>query len=129
MAFPTTEEFLRRAEENLGVALPPAIRTRLREENGGEIEAAGDVWELFPVQDSSDRKRISRTANHIVRETAQAREWPAFPVAAVAIASNGTGDYLILEPAKEDPRRLADQVLQWVHETGSATPVDVTWSI
>ena len=60
---------MRRAEESLAIMLPAAVRARLLQENGGEIEADGDVWELFPVEDSTDRKRISRTANHIVRET------------------------------------------------------------
>jgi hypothetical protein len=129
MGFPTSEEFVRRAEESLAIMLPAAVRARLLQENGGEIEADGDVWELFPVEDSTDRKRISRTANHIVRETEEARQWPEFPATAVAIAANGTGDYLILQPARQASGQLLDEVFLWDHETGGVTPVDVTWSL
>jgi hypothetical protein len=121
MGFPTTEEFLRNAEQALGVPLPPALRDRLLRDNGGEVEAADDVWQLFPVQDTTDRKRLSRTANHIVRETAEARKWRGFPAAAIAIASNGSGDHLIVDPAR------GPTVLLWDHETGAAEPVDVSW--
>jgi len=124
MAFPGTDEILRRAEQELGLVLPPFYRTRPLRENGGEVEAADDTWQLFPVQDMSDRKRLSRTANHVVRETAEARTWPRFPAAAVAIAANGSGNYLILQPAAG---KLGDTVFLWDHEMGTASPVDVTW--
>jgi hypothetical protein len=62
MGFPTTEEYHRQAEQALGVQLPLALRDRLLRDNGGDVEAADDVWQLFPVQDTTDRKRISRTA-------------------------------------------------------------------
>ncbi len=127
MGFPTTEDHLRRAEEAIGLALPPILRTRLLRENGGEVQAADDGWELFPVEDKSDRKRLSRTCNHFLRETAVAREWPDFPPDAIAIARNGTGNYLILRPALKAPGTLSDVVLLWDHETGSATPIDVEW--
>jgi hypothetical protein len=119
MAFPTSEEQIRAAENALAVAFPAALRRRLLRENGGELEAADDVWQLFPVQDTTDRKRLSRTANHIVRETAEARKWPGFPPAAIAIASDGSGNYLILEPS--------GVILLWDHESGSVAPVEVTW--
>ena len=125
MGFPTTDECLRKAEEALGVQLPAELRERLRRDNGGEVEAADDVWQLFPVQDTADRKRLSRTANHIVRETTEARKSPGFPPAAVAIASNGAGDYLILDPTQRPADMLT--VLLWYHEGGSAQPVHVTW--
>jgi hypothetical protein len=38
-------------------------------ENGGEILTEEDEWQLFPIFDKTDKKRISRTANHIVLET------------------------------------------------------------
>ena len=129
MGFATTEDQLRRAEEGIGLALPVTLRSRLIRENGGEIQAADDIWQLFPVQDTSDRKRLSRTANHVLRETSEARKWPTFPPDAVAIAGNGTGDYLILRPASEAPPTLSDVVLFWDHETGEATPVDVEWEV
>ena len=128
MAFPTTEEHLRRAEHELGLTLPLPHRARLLLENGGEVDAADDTWELFPVQDTTDRKRLSRTANNIVQETAQARGWPLFPADAVAIAANGTGDYLILRPVHGLSGVLDDTVFIWDHELGTASPVDITWN-
>jgi SMI1/KNR4 family protein SUKH-1 len=127
MSFPTAEEYVRRAEQALGLALPAALRARLLEENGGGIEVGDESWELFPVEDTSDRKHRSRTANHLVGETEQARELPEFPADAVAIAANGSGDYLILQPSANN--RLSDDVWLWDHETGTMTVVEVTWSI
>ena len=129
MAFPTTEDYLRRAERGLGLGLPPVLRARLLRENGGGVRAAGDGWELFPVEDTTDRKRLSRTANHIVRENAVARDWPEFPPDAVAIASNGTGNYLILRRVVDAPDSLSDVVFLWEHETGSAIEVEVEWNL
>jgi hypothetical protein len=129
MTFTTTEEHVCRAEQELGLILPPAYRARLLRENGGEVEAADDTWQLFPVRDTTDRKRISRTANHLLREMTEARAWPRFPSLAVAIAANGSGDYLIIHPAESQPDRLADMVLHWDHETGALTPVEVTWDV
>jgi hypothetical protein len=126
MPFATTDEHIRKAEEALGVQLPAVLRERLLRDNGGEIEAADDIWQLFPVQDTTDRKRLSRTASHIVRETAEARKWDGFPSRAIAIASNGSGDYLILQDMAGNGN-FADTVLLWSHDDASVTPVDVTW--
>ena len=59
------------------------------------------LWQLHPVFDDSDRKRMGRTANHLVRETAVARGWSGFPAEAIAIGANGSGDRLVLMPAGE----------------------------
>ena len=128
MAFATTEEQIRLAEDALAVKLPSALRARLLRENGGEIRAAADTWELFPVRDTTGQKRISRTANHVVRETAEVRKWPGFPPGAIAIASNGTGNFLILAPAEGESGALAETVLLWDHEGGTAVPVSVAWN-
>jgi hypothetical protein len=78
------------------------------------------VWTLFPVFETTDRRRITRTANHIVRETRAARAWPGFPEDAIAIAENGGGDLLIVRGKSEDGE-FGD------HETGGSEPVDVDW--
>jgi hypothetical protein len=58
--------------------------------------------------------------NDIVSETERAALWSNFPAGAVAIASNGAGDLLILLPSSDD--------LQfWDHETGSVSAVSVCW--
>jgi hypothetical protein len=65
-----------------------------------------------------DRRRITRTANQVVRETRSAREWAGFPEGAVALAGNGGGDFLIL-------RAGSDEGEFWDNETGESEPVDV----
>ena len=103
MGLPTTEECISAAERELGRDLPGPLRERLKRNNGGDIEVTGyssdDLgWELHPVFDSSDRKRATRSANHIVRETQEAHSVPeaAPPEESVVIAGNGTGDLLLL---------------------------------
>jgi len=94
---------------------------RLERDNGGEINAANDTWQLYPVFDDGDRKRIARTSNHVVRETIAAREWRGFPQDAVAIADNGTGDRLVL--LREGPR-FSESIHLWDHESGTLKLVD-----
>src|SRR5215510_16580744 len=118
MAFSTSEQFIAQAETRLGVTFPASLRAHLLLENGGDLHADGDDWTLFPVSDNSDRKRLARSASHIVRESANARTWPGFPAPAVAIAANGSGDYLILVPDETDPARLGEAIYIWDHETG-----------
>jgi hypothetical protein len=117
MPFPLDPAFVKRAEEKLGRALPPGYATALLRSNGGEVEAVGEVWFLYPIFDDSDRKRLARTCNDIVRESATARSWTGFPREAVAIAHNGSGDHLVLLPSSSDPTRFDDAVLAWWHET------------
>jgi len=117
MPFATEDQFIDAAEAKLGVRLPKALRARLRNTNGGEVEIKDDVWQLYPVFDTSDRKRTTRTANDIVRETTVAREWRGFPPAAVAIAANGSGDLLVLLPSAQDPSILDERIYVWDHET------------
>lgn len=123
MAFPVTEARVLAAEAALGWRLPEMLRTRLMVENGGEVQVGDDpdnIWWLHPVWDDSDRKRMGRTANHVIRETEIARKWGRFPEDAAAIAGNGTGDFLIV-------RRGDDRIYWFSHETGDTVSVDVTW--
>lgn len=116
MAFPVEERLVVEAEAALGRALPAAWRARLLRENGGELELDDEVWQVFPVRDPSDRRRLARTASHLVRETAVAREWNGFPREAVALASDGSGNLLVLLPGDELVKR-------WDHETGEVEDV------
>ncbi len=120
MPFPVAMARIHEAERQLGCKLPMDLRVRLYRENGGQIEAAGNSWQLFPVFDSSDRKRMTRTANHIIRETQAARTWTDFPQDAIATAENGGCDFLILQSG-------SDEVEFWDHETGESKVVDVNW--
>ncbi len=65
-------------------------------DNGGQVETPDDIWDLNPILDRSDRKRLRRTCNDILRKTGEARKWRGFPANAISIAQNGFGDHLVL---------------------------------
>ena len=121
MAFNVSEQFVRAAELALGATLPPGYRAAMMANNGGTVDAGGDDWELCPIRDSSDRKRLARSASDIVTETARCREWRGFPLDAVVIAQNGAGDCLVL-------RRAGDVFLPgawiWRHEDASLVQME-----
>lgn len=120
MAFPVSDALIARAEHELGRELPSALKARLRHNNGGEVRTEDADWTLFPVYDSTDRKRIARTANHVVRESARWRKWHGFPEGALAIAEDGEGNALIVLVGSDD-------IEVWDHETGEHASVVVEW--
>lgn len=120
MGFPVDPSLIAAAESRLERELPEPLRSRLLRDNGGEVGAEDDDWMLHPVWDPADRRRMARTANHIVAETALARQAYGFPPGAVAVAFNGYGDYLVLRPGSA-------AVELWEHETGACRPVEVDW--
>ncbi|HEX8312549.1 MAG TPA: SMI1/KNR4 family protein [Chthoniobacteraceae bacterium] len=126
MPFPVAEEFIAETERKLGVSFPEPFRARMSRKNGGELSTDDDDWELYPFFDTSDRKRLARTSNHIVRETAAAREWRGFPPHAIAIATNGSGDQLVFLPIP-GTTTLQPQPLIWLHETGELQPTDISF--
>lgn len=107
------------AERELGVKLPREYRDRLAARNGGELSTAGEDWRVFPLLDSGDARTSAR---HIVLETRNARALEGFPKDAVAIASNGKGDFLVMVPGSV-PGALDPQVQRWNHETRKCKPV------
>lgn len=126
MAFSTDIQYIEAAEKALGVSLPSAWRRRLLSSNGGELFLAEEDWMVFPVFDTSDKKKTSRTANHIVRENQSAREWRSFPATAIAVAENGAGDYLVFFPSQASSGLLDEKLLLWSHETGALSVVSQT---
>ena len=141
--FPVDIAQVRAAEAELGVRFPPDYVVRVCRSNGGEVLTGPDeVWWLHPIRDPSDRKRLARSCNDVVRETALARQWIAFPAEAIAIAENGCGDRLLLLPvnnadiaagdpaseADEARSRLDDAVYAWDHETGEVQQVAIDFS-
>ena len=119
MAFPVEERFIVETEKKLGVKLPPDYVKKMMKLNGGEVQTPPDAWVLYPIFDTSDKKRLKRTCNDVVRETQSAREWTGFPDDAVAIGSNGCGDQLVLLRDNNSPDVLGDEVFWWDHETGA----------
>ncbi len=119
MAYDVGESAVQAAELALGATLPAGYRAAMMSNNGGTVEAAGDDWELCPIRDASDRRRLARSASDIVTETARCRAWRGFPLDAVVIAQNGAGDCLVL-------RRAGDVFLPapsiWRHEDATLQP-------
>lgn len=120
MAYPIDESRISAAEQELGRRLPAALRRRLLRNNGGEVEAADDSWQLHPVWDDTDMRTARKTTNHIVRETASARKWSRFPADALSLAENGTGDRIVLLAGKDEP-------YLWDHETGAMEAI--SWKL
>ena len=88
-------------------------------QNGGWMETPPDSWDLYPIFDTSDKKRLKRTCNDVVRETQSAKDWPDFPSNAVAIGANGGGDQLVFMPQPDTPDLSGNEVYWWDHETGN----------
>jgi hypothetical protein len=121
--FPLEESQLSASETKLGVKFPASFKQRMMRENGGEVETGDDAWELHPFLDASDKKRLARTCNDIIRETETAKGWKGFPADAIAIGANGCGDRLILRPDAVNPAALGATVYWWDHETGQVHKV------
>lgn len=117
MPFPLAEDQLVKSEKVLGRRFPNDYRSAMQGSNGGDVSAGSEVWFLHPLQDTSDRKRISRTANHVVYETNSAQEWSGFPVDAVSIAADGSGNHLVFLPSLSNPDVFGATVFRWDHET------------
>jgi hypothetical protein len=118
MPFPVDLKYIQETEKELGLVFPDLFKQKMLIENGGEIQTDEDDWQFFPFFDKTDNKRISRTCNHIILETNQAKEWDDFPESGIAIASNGCGDYLVLLKDKKDEKQINEEIFLWLHETG-----------
>lgn len=117
MPFPVEIKYIEETEKTLSVKFPNIYKQKMLNANGGEIVTEEYEFELFPFFDKSDKKRISRTCNHIGLETKNAKEWTGFPENAIAISSDGFGNLLVLK--HDGDGMLKDDVLFWNHEDGS----------
>ena len=115
MPFPIDEKYIKDTELELNVTFPPEFKNRMMESNGGDLILPKFEFELYPFFDKSDRKRISRTCNHIGLETKNAREWNGFPENGIAIGADGFGNQLIL--THNGNGNLSDELYFWNHET------------
>jgi len=123
--FNLAERFIRAAEEELGAPLPHPYRQAMMASNGGEVAAYDAVWNLHPILDKSERKRLSRSCNDILRETRMMRDCPDWPDNALAIADDGTGDKLLF---LRQGRLFQPEVYVWLHDTGELIEVAQSFS-
>lgn len=122
MAFDISEEQIAKTESTLGRGLPPIYRTMMGKNNGGTAFDDEDQWDLHPIKDDSDRKRLSRSCNHIIAETKSAQAWRGFPSEGLAVGNNGSGDIMLLLPSETDATLYADRLFVYWHETGKVEP-------
>ncbi|MGE5651527.1 MAG: SMI1/KNR4 family protein [Bacillota bacterium] len=115
MPFDLKEDFVVQTEAKLGAQLPDSYRRAMMAANGGEVSTEDDDWYLYPILDDSDKKRLTRTCNDVVSETASCSKWRRFPTQALAIANNGSGDRLVI---LRDGNEYAPTIYVWFHETG-----------
>ncbi|MBB3125293.1 hypothetical protein FHS04_002837 [Mesoflavibacter sabulilitoris] len=116
MSFTLDEKYIKETESELNVKFPTEFKNRMIKSNGGVLVTDEFEFELFPFFDKFDRKRISRTCNHIGLETKNAREWIGFPENGIAIGSDGFGNLIIL--THNGDRILTDEIYFWNHEIG-----------
>ena len=116
MAFPLDEKYIKETETEFNVKFPSEFKNRMIKSNGGELLISDKFkFELYPFFDKTDRKRISRTCNHIGLETKNAREWNGFPDNVIAIGEDGYGNQLIL--THNGNGNLTEELYFWNHET------------
>ncbi|MCW3786895.1 SMI1/KNR4 family protein [Plebeiibacterium sediminum] len=118
MPFPIDEKYIKQTELELGVIFPSSFTEKMRIKNGGEILITNNDWLIHPFFDKKDKKRISRTSNHIGYETKEAKKWKGFPKNCIVIGSDSYGNKLILRPGILNKKKLKDTVYEWNHETG-----------
>jgi hypothetical protein len=123
--FELDERFIIAAEQALGASLPYSYRRAMMTSNGGQVFAYDDVWNLHPILDTSDRKRLKRSCNDILRETEFMRDRPGWPEDALAIGENGGGDRLVLLKGN---RQFGPAVYVWLHDTDEVALVAEVFS-
>jgi hypothetical protein len=116
MPFPVDPKYIQETEDELNVKFPPHFCQRMMESNGGELFTEEFEIQLYPFFDKSDKKRISRTSNHIALETKHAKDWPGFAENYIAVGTDGFGNQLVL--THDGNGILTDKIYFWDHETG-----------
>jgi hypothetical protein len=124
MGLPVSEDRIAETEAKLGRRLPEGFRALSMASNGGStIRIGGDDFDVLAVWDPTDRKRMSRSANHVMRETESLyRDLGEFlPSGGVVLATNAGGDPLMQLPD--------GSLVIWSMRTGKARPAPtVDWA-
>ena len=123
MPFPITVAEIAKTEAKTGFKFPLGLKARLSKDNGGEVRVGDDNWWLIPFLDTTDRKRIARTCNDIVRETTQMRSGQTFQQMRSSLLKTElvTTSSSVLK--LRDQKSLAETIYFWDHETGQHEPV------
>jgi len=116
MPFPIDNKYIIETELELNVKFPTEFKSLMKKSNGGEIFTDKFEFNMYPFFDKSDKKKISRTYNHIELETKNAQEWGNYPENGIAIGSDGLGNQVTL--MHDGNGILNKEVYLWNHETG-----------
>ena len=121
MPFPIEEKYIIETESKLNVLFPKKFKSKMIKMNGGHLELGKYEFELYPFFDKSNRKRISRTCNHIELETKNSQKWSGFPKHSIAIGSDDFGNKLILKHKGDG--FLNEELYFWNHETRNSKKI------
>ncbi|WP_341201446.1 SMI1/KNR4 family protein [Planomicrobium okeanokoites] len=100
------ESAIRETEQKLNIRFPDQYVQLFKLTNGLEV----GEWTLFPIRDP---KNMKKTWDDVVRQNEEVLDGEISDDL-IAIAENGTGDYLCL---KVEDGKAADPVYLWLHET------------
>lgn len=122
MPFPVDKKYIVKTEEKLDLKFPEIYKSKMMIDNGGELEGDDYFFMLNPFFDESNRKRISRTCNDIIKETESAKEYgEIFPKKGIAIGKDNCGNLLLLMPVNSNI--LGEEIFLWDHETSKITKI------
>ncbi|PSL40898.1 SUKH superfamily protein [Planomicrobium soli] len=93
-------------EQKLNVLFPTQYVELFKLANGPEV----GEWILFPIKDA---KNLKKTWDDVVRQNTEVLD-EVIPENLIAIAEDGTGDYLCFEV---EDGKAADPIFLWLHET------------
>lgn len=101
------ESVIRETEQTLTTRFPDQYVQLFKLANGPEV----GEWTLFPIKDP---KNIKKTWDDVVRQNTEVLNGEISDDL-IAIAEDGTGDYLCL---KVENGKTEDPIYLWLHETG-----------
>lgn len=100
------ESVIRETEQKLNIRFPDQYVQLFKLANGPEV----GEWTLFPIKDP---KNMKKTWDDLVRKNEEVLDGEISDDL-IAIAEDGTGDYLCL---KVEDGKAGDPVYLWLHET------------
>ncbi len=65
MPFPLDEKYITETENELGVIFPDKFKSKMMQENGGELMTEDDDWNLYPFYLVSRNRKTKKVANKI----------------------------------------------------------------
>jgi hypothetical protein len=76
MSFPITRDEITKNEAGLNVIFPNDYKDILCSSNCGSFQTDEDDWQLFPLKDTTDDKRLSRTSINVPYNCNTAKNGP-----------------------------------------------------